>query len=45
MIEWKKVQRIMKILKWLDDVTRSLAQNVSIDISTASVDLSICILF
>jgi len=34
----------MKILKWLDDALKSLAQNVSVDISIISVDLISCIL-
>ena len=44
MIEWERVQRTMEILKWLSRATRSLAQNVSVDTSTVSVDLSTCIL-
>ena len=44
MIEWKRVQRTMKILKWLGDAARSLAQNVSVGTSTVSVGLSTCVL-
>ena len=44
MVEWERVQRTMEILKWLSRATGSLAQNVSVDISTVSVGLASCIL-
>ena len=44
-VKEERVQRTMKILKWLDRATRSLAQNVSVDTSTVSVGLTSCILY
>ena len=44
MVEEERVQRTMEFLKWLGGAAGSLAQNVSVGTSTASVGLPTCIL-